>query len=149
MPETATVRVTRSFDASPERVFNGWLDPAVIRHWILAAKMGEEEVLRIAVDARVGGSFSFLIRRRGQELDHVGKYLEIDPPRHLAFTWGVAGHSQDESRVTLDFVPSGEGCDVTLTHEMDPKWADYAERVAGSWNKILDELNAAIQGLGD
>lgn len=44
-------------------------------------RLREEEVLRIALDPRLAGSFSFLVRRQGQQIDHVGKYRKIDPPR--------------------------------------------------------------------
>src|SRR6266545_1118793 len=66
------VSVTRHFDASPERVFDAWLDPELIGKWMFGPALREEEVLRIVADARVGGSFSFLVRRQGQEIVHVG-----------------------------------------------------------------------------
>jgi len=143
-PSNAVVRVTRTFAASPERVFGAWLDPAAIGTWMFGARLREEEVLRIAIDARVGGSFSFLVRRGGAELDHVGTYREIDRPRRLVFTWGVVGHSTEESVVTIELVPFGAGCELTLMHEMDPKWAEYADRTRAGWSKMLDVMAETI-----
>ncbi|MCI0388205.1 MAG: SRPBCC domain-containing protein [Acidobacteria bacterium] len=134
------VRVTRRFDASPERVFDAWLDPEMIGKFMFGPSLREEEVLRLAVDPSVGGSFSFLVRRQGEEIDHVGKYREIDRPRRLVFTWGIAGESVDESVVIIDIVPHEGGSELTLTHEMDPKWADYASRTEAGWTKMLDAL---------
>jgi hypothetical protein len=37
------------------------------------------------------------------------------------------------------------GFELTLTHHMDPKWADYADRVASGWTKMLDAL-AGVEG---
>ncbi len=102
------VSVTRHFDASPERVFDAWLDPELIGKWMFGPALREEEVLRIVADARVGGSFSFLVRRQGQEIDHVGKYREIDRPRRLVFTWGIAGESEDESLVIIEIVQKAQ-----------------------------------------
>src|SRR5262245_33774950 len=105
------VSVTRHFDASPERVFDAWLDPEKIGKWMFGPALREEEVLRIVADARVGGSFSFLVRRQGEEIDHVGKYREIDRPRRLVFTWGIAGQSEDESLVTIEIAAQETAAD--------------------------------------
>src|SRR5215510_11160287 len=138
------VSVTRHFDAPPERVFDAWLDPEMIGKWMFGPALREEEVLRIVADARVGGSFSFLVRRQGYEIDHVGKYREIDRPRRLVFTWGVAGESDDESLVIIEIIPHESGAELTLTHEMDAKWADYASRTEAGWTKMLEALAAAL-----
>jgi len=112
----------------------------MIGKWMFGARLRDEEVLRIAIDARLGGGFSFLVRRGGQEIDHVGTYLEIARPRRLVFTWGIAGESTDESLVTIDVAPLPTGCELILTHVMHPKWADYASRTEAGWNKMLDVL---------
>jgi uncharacterized protein YndB with AHSA1/START domain len=138
------VRVSRRFSSSPERVFDACLDPEMIGKWMFGPALREEEVLHIAVDARVGGSFSFLVRRQGEEIDHVGKYREIARPRRLVFTWGVVGDSEDESVVIIEIVPVETGAELTLTHEMDPNWADYASRTEAAWAKMLDALASAL-----
>lgn len=133
-----TVRVIRRFTASAERVFDAWLDPKLIGQWMFGSALREEEILRIAVDARVGGSFSFLVRRGSDEIDHIGEYLEIRRPERLAFTWGIAG--LDRSRVVIDIVPLETGCELTLLHELHPDWADYAERTQAGWTKMIGVL---------
>jgi uncharacterized protein YndB with AHSA1/START domain len=136
-------RVTHRFNTSAERVFDAWLSPELIGTWMFGSALRDEEVVRIAVDARVGGTFSFVVRREGQELDHTGEYLEIDRPRRLVFTWGVMP-SPDFARVYIDIVPLETGCELTLTHELHPDWADFADRAAGSWSRMLDRLDAVL-----
>ena len=136
------VRVTRRFNASPERVFDAWLDPGMIGRWMFGPTLRDEEVTRISLDARIGGSFSFVVRRQGEEFDHVGEYLEIDRPRRLVFTWGIA--QGDSSRVIIDIVSRKTGCELTLTHELHPDWADYASRTQAGWTKMLDALAATL-----
>src|SRR5262245_31903207 len=127
------VQVTRRFSSSPERVFDAWLDPEMIGRWMFGAALREEEIVRLSLDARVGGSFSFVVRRQGQEIDHIGTYRVIDRPRKLTFTWGIAGESEDESLVIIDIVPLETGCELSLNHAMDSKWAEYADSAKASW----------------
>jgi uncharacterized protein YndB with AHSA1/START domain len=139
--QTMSVSVTHRYDASPERVFDAWLDPVMIGRWMFGPLIRDEEVESISLDPKVGGSFSFVVRRQGERIDQVGEYLEIDRPRRLVFTWGVAQEGKpDMSRVTVGIAPSGEGAELTLTHELHPDWADFAERTRQGWTTMLDSL---------
>ena len=138
MDSTATVTVRRRFAAPAERVFDAWLDPEMIGQWMFGPNLREEEIVSLTVDPQVGGRFSFLVRRQGKELDHVGKYLEIDRPRRLVFTWGIAGISVDETDVTIEIVPLDAGCELTLTHRK--VWTDYAERTEAGWTTMVGVL---------
>ena len=138
------VRVSHRFHAPAERVYDAWLDPRMIGRWMFGVAL-PEEVLHLHVDARVGGSFSFLVRREGREIDHVGEYLELDRPRHLAFTWGIRGaEGGAASRVAIEIVPTEAGCELTLNHELHPDWADYAERTEKSWATMIGILDGAL-----
>lgn len=139
------VRVTRSFPVSPEQVFDAWLDPATIGRWMFGPHLRDEEVLHLKVEARVGGTFSFLVRRQGTEIDHVGTYREIDRPRRLAFTWGIAGESDGDSVVAVEIGPLSDGSELELTHTMDSKWAAYADRTRAGWAHMLDTLAVALE----
>jgi uncharacterized protein YndB with AHSA1/START domain len=138
-----TVMVERHIEAPPERVFDAWLDPQMIRQWMFGVLI-EEEILRIHVDARVGGSFSFLVRRDGQELDHVGKYFEIERPRRLEFSWSI-GQPDHGSRVTVEIAPAQDGCDLTLIHEIPPQWTDSAARTEEGWRKMTGVLATVLE----
>jgi uncharacterized protein YndB with AHSA1/START domain len=133
------VRVERRMNASAERVFDAWLDPARVPLWFAP---GLGPMTRVHIDARVGGGFSFMQRRGDEDVDHVGEYLEIDRPRRLVFTWSMPQYTEDVSKVSLDIVPDGNGSHVTLVHEMDPKWAEYAERTRDGWEKMLHLIDA-------
>jgi len=137
-------RVTQTFTAAPERVFDAWLDVGMIGQFMFGVKLRDEEIVRLTIDGRVGGRFSFVVRRQGQEIDHIGRYLEIDRPRRLMFTWAVAPDPEDSSRVVIEIRPSGAGCELTLMHEMDPRWADFKDRVTESWKKMLGALNTNL-----
>lgn len=102
-PATINVTITQKFNVAAQRVFDAWLDPDRLGRWMIGAAVRDEEVVRIELDARVNGRYSFVVRRNGVEIDHVGTYLEMDRPRRLVFTWGINGESEDDiSRVTVD-----------------------------------------------
>jgi len=136
MSSETKVRVTRQFNASPERVFDAWLDPDRAGKWLFATPTGE--MVRVEIDARVGGSFVFVDRRDGDDVEHTGEYLEIDRPRRLVFTFRVPKYSQESTRVIIDIVPREGGCELTLTHENVPP--DYLSRNEAGWTRILDML---------
>lgn len=139
-PAFAIVQVIRAFTAPPETVFDAWLDPKGIGAWMFGHTRGEE-VVHTNIDPRVGGNFSFLVRRDGKEFDHIGRYFEIERPRRLVFSWGVAQDSGDSSRVVLGFAPiEGGAMNLTLTHLLDPAWTQHSDRIQASWTKILDKL---------
>jgi len=106
--------------------------------------LGDETVPRIAIDARAGGRFSFLVLRGGEEIDHVGEYIALERPHRLAFTWGVAAIVDGDSRVTIDITRRGSGCALELTYELRPEWAEYADRTRDGWTDMLGCLAAAL-----
>ena len=136
------IHVTRRFDAAPERVFDAWLDPETARKFLFATSKGV--MVRAQIDPRIGGAFNFTDRRDGVDVEHIGEYLEIDRPRRLVFTFHTERGSTDLSRVSVDIVPTGKGCELTLTHEMDHKWADYKDRTQAGWTTIVGALAAML-----
>ena len=135
---TATVRVTHRFTASPERVFDAWLDPAKARRFLFATPTGQ--MVRAEIDPRVGGQYTFTDRRDGEDVVHTGEYLEIDRPRRLVFTFMVPTYSSAVTRVTIEIVPLDSGCELTLTNE--GVLEEYEEGTTEGWSRILAELAA-------
>lgn len=136
-----TVVVKRTFDAPAERVFDAWLDPANIGQWLFRTPTGE--LVKCELDPRAGGKFA-LTEKRGELLaEHFGEFRELDRPRRLTFTFAT-DHESAPTLVTVDIVPTGGGCEVTLTHRLDAKWAEYTERVQSGWAGILDGLDDTL-----
>ncbi len=134
-----TLCVAYRFATGPERVFDAWLDPKTAGRWLFATPTGT--ITRCEIDARVGGKFS-IVRRDGEDVDHVGEYLEIDRPRRLVFSFGVPKFSTETTRVIVEIVARGEGCELTLTHE--GVLPDYGERTKEGWTGILGNLEKSI-----
>jgi uncharacterized protein YndB with AHSA1/START domain len=133
-PTQTTIQVKHRFAASAERVFNAWLDPKRAGKFLFATPTGE--MVRVEIDARIGGSFCIVERRAGEDIAHVGEYLEIERPLRLVFAFAVPKFSSEKTRVTIEIADLGpQGCELTLTHTgMLP---DYADRTQAGW-VILD-----------
>lgn len=129
----------QTFKVAPQRVYDAILDPAMIARFMFGPLLREEEILHITNDPKVGGQFSFLVRRGDTEIDHVGTYLELASPTRIIFTWAIAPE-KDGSTVSIEITPTTEGCSVRLTHTMPPEYADFVDRARGSWEKMLGVL---------
>jgi uncharacterized protein YndB with AHSA1/START domain len=136
------VIVTRHIRGAPERVFDAWIDPASIAQWF---GPGLGEMVRIDVDARVGGRFVFTQRRGNEDVEHTGEYLVVDRPRRLSFTWSVPKYSTDHANVGIEIRPSEGGADLRLTHELPQKWADAADRTKAGWSTMIGAIAALVE----
>lgn len=136
--------VRRSFAAPAERVFEAWLKPDLLERWMFGPDVREEEIVHLALERRVGGAFSFLVEREGEPVEHVGKYLEIVPPRRLVFTWMVADDTLG-SRVTVEIAgESDSACELLLTQDLHPSWANHVQAIADSWTHMLGLLAQVV-----
>jgi uncharacterized protein YndB with AHSA1/START domain len=135
------IRVSRRFSAPPDRVFDAWLDPEVAGKWLFAT--ASRPMARVAIDARVKGSFRLVERRgcAGKDVEYSGEYVEIAPPRRLVFTLSAV-NPRDITRVSVELAPVETGCELVLTHENVA--ADDASRTEGRWTGILYGLGVCL-----
>ena len=136
--------VTALFSAVPERVFDAFLDTRMIGQFMFGPGVRDEEIVSLTNDPRVGGTFSYIVRRQGKEFNHTGEYIEILRPTRLVFTWGVEQDPAGASRIVIEIAPIIDGCEVTLTHEMLPGSEDFIEKARIVWGKMLDKLTEAL-----
>ena len=136
----ARVEVTTTIRATRERVFDAWLDPVRLARFLCA---GDTHVARVAVDARLGGTFHVVMASEEGEFDHRGRYVEIARPERLRFTWISAATGGAETDVTVTFESIAEGTRVTLVHVGLPDEA-AAKRHHGGWQSILSKCGDAV-----
>ncbi|MEM0946814.1 MAG: SRPBCC domain-containing protein [Pseudomonadota bacterium] len=143
MTTDLSLRVTRFFAATPERVFDAWLDPAKLVLFItpdptLAAP-------DVTVDPAEGGRFDIIMKGTNRDLPHWGVYREIRRPEKLVFTWesefSIAG-----STVTLTLEPEGDGTRLTLTHEHFSS-EEIRDNHEEGWSMITDHLAKVVEGV--
>lgn len=145
MTSKPTAIAVQTFKVPAARVFDAIIDPDMIARFMFGPLLREETILHILADARIGGLFSYKVQRGEHVIDHVGKFLELDRPRRIVFTWAIAGEGDDEpSVVAIDITPTPDGCSLRLVHEMDEKWADFVDRSRGAWQKMLGVLTGLL-----
>jgi uncharacterized protein YndB with AHSA1/START domain len=134
MPDAAVV-VRRTIAATPERLFDAWLDPIALAAWM---RPGEVRSTVASLDPRVGGAYEIVMTSSSDTYSHRGVYRAIERPRRLVFTW-KSGPTQDcETLVTVDFLPQGKSTEVVVTHELLP---DSARASHGrGWTGGLEKL---------
>jgi uncharacterized protein YndB with AHSA1/START domain len=121
---TATVRIS----APPADIFPYFVDPALMVQWI-----GEWADLH----PEPGGTFALDFAKTPVR----GEYVEVEPPRRVVFTWGVAGNdSLPPGSTTVEVVLTADGSDtvVELFHHNLPV-AEFDRHLEG-WIAMLDRL---------
>lgn len=134
--ESRVVSVARLLPAPPDRVYEAWLDPALVAEWM--SPVGHAVA---SLDPRPGGRFRVVMIGEGREIEHVGQYEELVPGRRLVFTWN-SPFTDGDSVVTVDLVPVGGGTEVRLRHERLPK--SQVQPHAGGWLAMLDRLATVL-----
>ena len=132
------VVVRRTISASPEDLFDAWLDPEALAEWM---RPGEIQRSEARTDPRVGGSYEIIMYRESGRIPHTGVYRVIDRPRKLVFTWRSPFTEETDSLVTVDFRPEGKRTEVIVTHEQLPA-AQIASHTRG-WTSGLEHLDHA------
>jgi uncharacterized protein YndB with AHSA1/START domain len=135
---------TALFSVSPERVFDAFLSTEMVGKFMFGPQLRDEEIVSLTNEPWEGGSFSYVVRRDGQLINHIGKYVEIAYPRRLVFTWQVEEEGSDRSEVIIEIAPIIDGCELTLTHEMARKWEGFVEQSKVAWGKMLDKLTEIL-----
>jgi uncharacterized protein YndB with AHSA1/START domain len=148
--EGETLRIERTFDAPAERVFDAWTSEEVMRRWFHANAAWDTPVAE--VDLRVGGALRLVMRDPAEGVEHGanGRYLEIDRPRRLAFTW-VWDRDGRETLIELDFEEEPDGATtVHLTHSGLVDVEAVRDHDDG-WTKCLANMERALAeaGTGD
>lgn len=132
----AAVVVRRTIAASPEELFDAWLDAEALGIWMRPNGIRHT---RAKTEPRVGGSYEIIMQGDDKTYPHHGVYQVINRPRQLVFTWLSHATEGITTLVTVDFIPLGERTEVVVTHEQLPDisreshtkgWTSGIERLA-------------------
>lgn len=129
---TSDITVTRSIPARAEEVFDLWLNaksPGGPWH-------GAERLIQNPV---VDGLYYLAVKHAGRVWPHYGRFLRIERPRLIEYTWMSEGTKGLESVVSFALEHKGENTEVTLRHTGLPDEALGRQHEEG-WTAILGQL---------
>lgn len=135
----APIDRTLELQASPERVWHAITDPAELSRWFPQ---------RAAWDLRPGGSGTFFWEGYG---DFPIRVEAVEPPRHLAWRWGLEAEADPESSESATLVEwwleprDGGGTRLRIRESGFSTEAHRSENEVG-WTEELAELVALVDG---
>jgi uncharacterized protein YndB with AHSA1/START domain len=135
---TPVAFVSLTLPAAPDIVYDEWLDAEGLMEWMCPRPA---YLTKVVLDARVGGSYRFDIHDSGMDLYIVGRYLDLDRPRLLRFTWSCSVWPDPtvESVVTVALEPHGtDETLMTIEHVQLPP--DVVDRHEHGWALIAEQL---------
>lgn len=136
-----SLRLTRTFDAPPEKVFAALTQPAQLMRWF--APGDDYTTPRAEVDLRPGGRYLIEMRWQDQRYVVSGAYREVRAPQRLVFTWKWEDWpAESETLVTIELRSVAGGTELALTHEFFPD-VEQRDKHQGGWNACLDRLAAS------
>jgi uncharacterized protein YndB with AHSA1/START domain len=133
------ITITRRFKATPERLFEAWVNPEVASKWLMTTKKSQTQY---DLDLRVGGEYSIIRQTDDKFYTAVGKYLEVDPPRRLVYTFCMPQFAVDVGIITVEIEPEGDGSRLTLTQSGNRP--GYEDSTRSGWGKMFDLLEKAL-----
>jgi uncharacterized protein YndB with AHSA1/START domain len=133
---STTLTMTRRFEATPQRVFEAWLDPEQVARWMGPRGMTADVN---QLDARAGGGYAITMHMSdGTSVQVNGTYKEITRHTRLVFTWKWQNDMQD-TLVTLTFKPVGRATDMTIEHSGFPN-SEVRDNHNKGWIGCFDKL---------
>lgn len=144
--------LTRLIDASPDKVYRAWTDPALLRQWFAPLPYTTPVA---ELDVRPGGATLIVMRSPdGTELPNPGVYLEVVPNRKLVITDAYTEAWQPSQKpfmtviVTFDAEGGGTRYTARVRHwtvadrEMHEKMGFHQ-----GWGQCADQLVALVAKL--
>jgi uncharacterized protein YndB with AHSA1/START domain len=134
--ELTEITITRMIPATPEEVYDVWVDPkSPGGPWHGAA--------RLIVNPVVDGLFYFAVNHEGRVWPHYGRFVKLERPKLVEYTWMSEATKGAESTVTFTLEKQGADTKVTLRHAGVPDDALGRQHKDG-WEWIFGALANAL-----
>ncbi|MDT5154263.1 MAG: hypothetical protein QOI01_5996 [Mycobacterium sp.] len=142
MNEAPVARVQRVMPATPDVVFDEWLDPESLQEWMCPRP---SRCVAVNVEPRVGGSVRLDVDNSGNSVLITGRFLAIDRPHLLRFTWSNSNWRDPTvvSVVNVAFEPFGDDRTLmSIDHSLLPP--EEFDSFQNGWLGVCDQLGAFL-----
>lgn len=144
--------LTRTIDATPDKVFRAWTDPTLIVQWFAPQPWS---TARAETDVRVGGSSLVVMKSpEGVEFPCHGVYLEVVKNERLVFTdaytsaWVPSGKPFMTAILTFEDLGGKTKYTATVRHwTVEDREAHEKMGFHEGWGQCADQLIALVQTL--
>ncbi len=134
--QTTEITVTRTIPATPEEVYDVWIDPkSPGGPWFGATKV----IVNVAVD----GLFYLAVGHEAKMWPHYGRFVKLERPNVVEHTWMSESTKGLESVVTLTLDRQGAGTLVTLRHSGVPD-DEAGRKHKEGWDWVLSMLDQSV-----
>ena len=133
---TLKINASRLIRAAPEDVFRAWTDPERMQRWFGTKKQ--------IVNPKVDGLFYLAMEHQGRIWPHYGRYLRLEKPRVIEFTWMSEGTEGRETVVTIELVARDGGTQLTLNHAGVPD-TELGRGHQQGWTSIVAEFAKSLE----
>jgi uncharacterized protein YndB with AHSA1/START domain len=130
------IDVSRLIRAQPDEVFRAWTDPDRMKRWF--------GTVRQIVDVKVDGLFFLAMEHMGRTWPHYGRFVRLERPTVVEFTWMSEGTQGVESTVTVKLAPREGGTQLTLEHAGVPD-TELGRGHQEGWTQIVDGMAKALE----
>jgi uncharacterized protein YndB with AHSA1/START domain len=140
--EAPVARVQRVMPATPDVVFDEWLDPESLLEWMCPRP---SRCVAVTVEPRVGGSVRLDVDNSGNSVLITGRFLAIDRPHLLRFTWSNSNWRDPTvvSVVNVAFEPFGDDRTLmSIDHSLLPP--EEFDSFQNGWPRVCDQLGAFL-----
>lgn len=94
---------------------------------------------RVILNPVVDGLFYHAVKHEGRTWPHYGRFLRVDRPRLVEFTWVSEGTRGIETVVMVTLEPRGDETEVTLRHSGLAD-AEMGSKHKDGWSFVLSAL---------
>jgi len=141
MSEKSELTMKRTFRATISRVFDAWCMPDTMSLWLLCSSEGTASAEN---HLEIGGTYNVEMRKNGRMIGSAfGKYLRIESPHLLEFTWSSENAGVRDSVVKVELREVPEGTELVLTHSLDPG-SEQGRSHGRGWAVSLDNLERCL-----